>query len=69
MARLPKLTYIQSFSAVALAGSLAAATKSGASSQATLSRHIAALEAELNVTLFEKRGDGLVLTQTGTNLF
>lgn len=69
MARLPKLTYIQSFSAVALAGSLAAATKSGASSQATLSRHIAALEAELNVTLFERRGDGLVLTQTGTNLF
>ena len=69
MARLPKLTYIQSFSAVALAGSLAAATKAGASSQATLSRHIAALEAELNVTLFERRGDGLVLTQTGTNLF
>jgi DNA-binding transcriptional LysR family regulator len=69
MARLPKLNYIQSFSAVALAGSLAAATKAGASSQATLSRHIAALEAELNVTLFERRGSGLVLTQTGTNLF
>ena len=69
MARLPKLTYIQSFSAVALAGSLAAATKAGGSSQATLSRHIAALEAELNVTLFERRGNGLVLTQTGNNLF
>ena len=69
MARLPNLSYIQSFSAVALAGSLAAATKAGASSQATLSRHIAALEAELNVTLFERRGDGLALTQTGSNLF
>ena len=68
MARLPNLAYVQSFTAVALAGSLAAATKAGASSQATLSRHIAALEAELNVTLFERRGDGLALTQTGTNL-
>ena len=69
MVRLPKLSYIQSFSAVAQAGSLAAATKAGASSQATLSRHIAALEAELNVTLFERRGDGLSLTHTGTKLF
>ena len=69
MARVPNLAYIQSFSAVALAGSLAAATRAGANSQATLSRHIAALEAELNVTLFERRGDGLELTQTGTNLF
>ena len=47
MARLPNLAYVQSFSAVARAGSLAAATKAGASSQATLSRHIAALEANL----------------------
>ena len=69
MARLPNLAYIQSFSAVALAGSIAAANKAGAASQATLSRHITALEAELNVTLFERRGDGLTLTQTGTNLF
>lgn len=69
MARVPNLAYIQSFSAVALAGSLAAATRAGANSPATLSRHIAALEAELNVTLFERRGDGLELTQTGTNLF
>ena len=65
---MPNLAYVQSFSAVARAGSLAAATKAGASSQATLSRQIAALEAKLNVTLFERRGDGLALTQTGTNL-
>ena len=66
---MPNLAYVQSFSAVARAGSIAAATKAGASSQATLSRHIAALEANLNVTLFERRGDGLALTSTGTNLF
>ena len=54
MARLPKLAYIRLSSVVALMRSLATATKAGASSQATLSRHIAAIEAELNVTLLER---------------
>jgi DNA-binding transcriptional LysR family regulator len=35
----------------------------------TLSRHITALELDLGVTLFDRRGDGLALTQTGVRLF
>lgn len=63
--RLPKLQLIQSFSQVAEHGSLAAAVKARGGSPATLSRHISTLEADLGVTLFERRGDGLSLTETG----
>lgn len=35
----------------------------------TLSRHITALELDLGVSLFDRRGDGLALTQTGVRLF
>ena len=68
MNRITNLSHIQSFHAVALAGSLAAAVRAGMGSQATLSRHIASLEEELRVTLFERRGDGYALTQTGERL-
>jgi DNA-binding transcriptional LysR family regulator len=67
--RTPKLTYIQSFCAVAKHGSIAAAVRAEGSSLPTLSRHISALEADLGVTLFDRRGDGLALTQTGVRLF
>jgi DNA-binding transcriptional LysR family regulator len=67
--RLPKLQLIQSFFRVADHGSLAATVKAIGGSPATLSRHIAALEAELGVTLFERRGDGLALTETGLALY
>lgn len=67
--RLPKLQLIQSFAQVADHGSLAATVKSLGGSSATLSRHIAALEADLGVTLFERRGDGLSLTETGVALY
>ena len=67
--RLPNLFHIQSFYAVALEGSIVAATAVGAGTRATLSRHIASLESEMNVTLFKKDGDGLSLTQTGADLF
>ena len=69
MDRLPNLTHIQSFYAVAREGSIAAATSAGAGTRATLSRHIGSLESEMSVTLFKRVGDGLSLTQTGADLF
>lgn len=67
--RLPKLQLIQSFAQVAEHGSLAATVKALGGSPATLSRHISTLEAELGVTLFVRRGDGLSLTETGVALY
>jgi DNA-binding transcriptional LysR family regulator len=59
---------IQSFSAVAEHGSLSAAARALHSSQPTLSRHIAALEATLGTRLFERSRTGMVLTVAGTGL-
>jgi DNA-binding transcriptional LysR family regulator len=67
--RLPKLQLIQSFSRVAEHGSLAATVKALGGSPATLSRHISTLESDLGVTLFERRVDGLSLTETGIALY
>lgn len=67
--RLPKLQLIQSFSQVAEHGSLAVTVKALGGSVATLSRHISTLEADLGVTLFVRRGDGLSLTETGVALY
>ena len=69
MDRLPNLTHIQSFHAVAREGSIAAATAAGAGARATLSRHIASLESEMGVTLFKRVGEGLTLTLSGEELF
>ena len=65
----PNLTHIQSFYVVAKHGSLGAASRAGGGSLATLSRHITALEKELKVILFDRRGDGFYLTQNGAKLF
>ena len=59
---------LQSFIAVADAGSLSGAARSLGGSQPTMGRHIGALEAELGVRLFERTGQGLELTATGTDL-
>ncbi len=67
--RLPKLQLIQSFAQVAAHGSLSATVNATGGSAATLSRHIASLEAELGVTLFERRGSGLALTESGSMLY
>ena len=69
MDRLPNLTHIQSFHAVAHEGSITAASAAGAGTRATLSRHIASLESEMGVTLFKRVGDGLTLTLSGEELF
>lgn len=59
---------MRGFLATAEAGSLSAAARRLGLTQPTLSRQVAALEAELGVTLFERVGKTLVLTQTGTAL-
>ena len=58
----------RAFLATAERGSLSAAARQLGLTQPTLSRQVAALEAELDVTLFERIGKRLVLTETGENL-
>jgi len=58
----------RAFLATAEAGSLSAAARELGLTQPTLSRQVAALEAELGVTLFERVGKRLVLTETGNGL-
>ena len=60
--------HIRGFHATAVAGSLSAAARHLGLTQPTLSRQVLALEADLGVTLFERRGRRLVLTRTGTEL-
>lgn len=56
------------FLATAEAGSLSAAARKLGLTQPTLSRQVAALEEELGVTLFERVGKRLILTETGLEL-
>jgi len=58
----PSLYY---FSVVAQAGSLSAATDKVGLTVSALSRHIARLEGDLGVTLFERHARGMVLSQAG----
>lgn len=53
---------VRSFLAVLDAGSLTAAARRTGANQPTLSRHIADLEAQLGVALFERTGRGVVPT-------
>jgi DNA-binding transcriptional LysR family regulator len=59
---------IRSFLAVAEAGSLSAAARNLSASQPTLGRHVAELEAELGVALFQRTRTGYQLTPTGIAL-
>lgn len=58
----------RAFHATADTGSLSAAARKLGLTQPTLSRQIAGLEAALGVTLFERLGKRLVLTETGLGL-
>ncbi len=58
----------RAFLATAQEGSFSAAARALKSSQPTVGRQVAALEAELDVVLFERAGHGLVLTPTGADL-
>lgn len=59
---------IQSFLAVAETGSLSGAARRLSISQPTVGRQIAALEASLDCTLFERHARGLRLSGTGESL-
>lgn len=58
----------RAFLITALEGSLSAAARQLKQTQPTLSRQVAALEKHLGVTLFERVGKRLVLTETGMDL-
>lgn len=59
---------IKSFVAVAETGSLSAAARRLSTSQPTLGRHVAELEAALGVVLFRRGRGGYELTESGTAL-
>ena len=58
----------RAFLVTAEEGSLSAAARALKMTQPTLGRQVTALEQELGVTLFERRGRGLELTPTGLDL-
>jgi DNA-binding transcriptional LysR family regulator len=58
----------RSFLAVAEEGSLSAAAAALGVTQPTITRQIAALETELNITLFERTGRSVALTRPGLDL-
>jgi len=60
--------HIRSFIVTAEEGTLSAAAIALNSTQPTLSRQVSALEADLKVTLFERVGQRLVLTDSGLEL-
>ncbi|KAE9632525.1 LysR family transcriptional regulator [Parasedimentitalea maritima] len=60
--------HLRAFLTTAEAGSLSAAACQLGQTQPTLSRQVAALEAELNMLLFERIGKQLELTQAGLDL-
>jgi DNA-binding transcriptional LysR family regulator len=59
---------IRSFLAALDAGSLMGAARALRTSQPTLGRHIAELESQLGLTLFERTGRGLIATTNGLQL-
>lgn len=60
--------HLRAFHATATTGSLSAAARQLGLTQPTLSRQVAALEEELGVSLFSRRGRKLLLTETGADL-
>jgi len=59
---------VRAFLATAEEGTLSAGARALGLSQPTIGRQVAALEAALGVTLFERAGKGLVLTRSGVDL-
>lgn len=60
--------HARAFYATVQEGSLSAAAKALGVTQPTLSRQVSALESEIKVTLFERVGQRLVLTDSGASL-
>lgn len=61
--------HARAFLVTAQCGSLSAAARVLGQTQPTLSRQVAALESELGLTLFERVGRGLEITQAGREMF
>lgn len=61
-------THTRAFLAVVEEGSLSAAARVLQQTQPTIGRQVAALEEELNITLFERSGRALQVTQAGREL-
>ena len=59
---------LQSFITVSEHGSFSAAARATKGSQATLSRHIATLEQQLNTRLFDRANGGIDMTEKGIEL-
>ncbi len=66
--RLPQLTRLVIFDAVATAGDFTAAARTLGISQPAVSRHMSALSNELGIQLFERAGRSFVLTEEGRAL-
>lgn len=64
----PDWTLLRSFLAVAETGSLSGAARELGLSQPTLGRHIAEIEASLNLTLFNRAARGVALSVSGIAL-
>ncbi|MCO7222705.1 LysR family transcriptional regulator [Pleionea sp. CnH1-48] len=60
--------HLRAFLATAEEGTLSAAATMLGTTQPTLSRQVAALESELGLTLFERVGQRLILTDSGSRL-
>ncbi len=60
--------HLRAFLETAQTGSLSAAARKLGLSQPTLSRQVACIEQDLGVTLFERVGKSMVLTETGLDL-
>jgi len=60
--------WLEAFQSVATHGSLTAASRATGLSQPTLSRHVAALERTLKLTLFDRTSQGLTLAPSGREL-
>lgn len=64
----PDWNHLHAFLETAECGSLSAAARKLGLTQPTLSRQVAALEASLGVTLFERVGKAMALTESGLDL-
>ena len=64
----PDWNQVRAFLETAETGSLSAAARKLGLTQPTLSRHVAAIEQALGVTLFERTGPAMVLTEAGLSL-
>ena len=67
--KIPNLEHLRSFHEVCINGSIGAAVRTTGIPRATLSRHIASIEADLSSILFIRGSTGFALTDIGKTVF